>query len=328
MRAKDNMMFYSIRHITRFRYSAPVRESVMELRMQPRSEGPQMLRSFQISTNPRAQLYAYTDHAGNAVYHFNVLRAHEELRIEAMAVVEIFRGPPLPEAADSLEWDRYNDFNLTAEHFDLLEPSRFCNFSADLQTFKAEKNLEKPAGDPLSALKTLNRAIYESFVYEPGTTQVHSPIDHALAIRSGVCQDFAHIMIAVARKWGIPARYVSGYLYHWPRGKERHGADATHAWVEAFLPSLGWIGFDPTNDVIVGEQHIRAAVGRDYADVPPTRGVLKGTAESELAIAVSVVPTAAPVRHEDFLRIARPMDAPKPTPSMPERLYQQQQQQQ
>src|SRR5262249_1756911 len=103
-------MFYSIRHVTRFRYSAPVRESVMELRMQPRSEGPQALRSFQITTNPRAQLYAYTDYLGNAVYHFNVLREHEELRIEAQAVVEIAAMPPLPAVADSLEWDRYNAY--------------------------------------------------------------------------------------------------------------------------------------------------------------------------------------------------------------------------
>src|SRR6201986_5300552 len=101
-------MYYSIRHITRFRYSRPVRQSVMELRMQPRSEGPQALRSFQIATNPRAQLYAYTDHLGNAVYHFNVLREHEELRIEAQAVVEIGAIPPIPEHLDPLEWSRYN----------------------------------------------------------------------------------------------------------------------------------------------------------------------------------------------------------------------------
>src|SRR5271165_7443153 len=101
-------MFYSIRHVTRFRYSAPVRESVMELRVQPRSEGPQSLRNFQITTNPRAQLYAYTDHFGNAVYHFNILRAHEELRIEAQAVIEMALLPPQKLSTDMLEWDRYN----------------------------------------------------------------------------------------------------------------------------------------------------------------------------------------------------------------------------
>src|SRR5215467_10981831 len=112
-------MFYSIRHITRFRYSNPVRESVMELKMQPRSEGAQALRNFQVSTNPRAQLYAYTDHFGNAVYHFNVLRQHSELRIEALSVIEVKDFAQPPTHADALEWSRYNQLNLRAEHYDL-----------------------------------------------------------------------------------------------------------------------------------------------------------------------------------------------------------------
>jgi len=319
-------MFYSIRHVTRFRYVEPVRESVMELRMQPRSEGPQTLRSFQISTNPRAQLYAYTDHLGNAVYHFNLLRQHEELRIEAQAVVELGAFPSPPAKLDDLEWGRYNSYNLTDDHFDMLGPSKFARLSPELLTFMKIAELEKPVGDPLSAIKTLTRAIYDSFDYESGITEVHSPIEHALRERRGVCQDFTHIMTAVARAWGIPARYVSGYMYH--RGsRDRSQADATHAWVECYLPSLGWVGFDPTNNIMAGERHVRAAVGRDYHDVPPTRGTFKGTANSELSIAVSIEPTQAPVRHEDFLKVARPMSA-QPTPSMPERLYHQQQQQQ
>jgi transglutaminase-like putative cysteine protease len=321
-------MYYSIRHVTRFRYSSPVRESVMELRMQPRSEGQQSLRSFQLTTNPRAQLYAYTDYLGNAVYHFNVLREHEELRIEAQAVVEIAGLAPLPPHADLLEWGRYNSYNLSDEQFDLLEPSNFAFMSQPLAEFMTAHDLVKPKEDPLTALKHLCTTLHASFAYEPGVTDAQSPIDLALKEKSGVCQDFAHIMIAIARSWGIPARYVSGYLHHRGRGQDRSSEDATHAWVEAYLPSLGWIGIDPTNDTLVTDRHIRAAVGRDYADVPPTRGTYKGGAESELAIAVAVEPTQAPVRHEDFLRVARPMSAPRPTPSMPEHLYHQQQQQQ
>src|SRR6218665_3528357 len=199
-------MFYSIRHITRFRYNAPVRESVMELRMQPRSEGPQTLRSFQISTNPRAQLYAYTDHLGNAVYHFNLLREHEELRIEAQAVVEVNQPRALPEKLDALEWGRYNGFNLQDDHFDMLGPSRFAAPSPALSTFMRIADLEKPDGDPLSALKKLQRGIFDSFEYQSGVTEVNSPIEVALDQRRGVCQDFAHIMTAIARVWGIPAR--------------------------------------------------------------------------------------------------------------------------
>jgi transglutaminase-like putative cysteine protease len=321
-------MFYSIRHVTRFRYSAPVSESVMELRMQPRSEGPQMLRSFQIVTNPRAQLYAYTDHFGNAVYHFNTLRAHDELRIEAQAVVEIGKMPVIPDVADSLEWGRYNELNLSDDHFDLIEPSRFAHMSPILLEFMQKQGIETPQGDPLAALTTLSARIHDAFEYESGVTEVHSPIDHALRAGRGVCQDFAHIMIAVARHWHVPARYVSGYLFHRREGRDRSEDGATHAWLECWLPSLGWVGFDPTNGMLAGDRHIRAAVGRDYADVPPTRGTFKGDAHSELAIAVAVEPTQAPIRHEDFLRVARPMSSPGPTPSMPERLYHQQQQQQ
>ena len=296
--------------------------------MQPRSEGPQALRSFQIATNPRAQLYAYTDHLGNAVYHFNVLREHMELRIETQSLVELIPPPPLPQNADPLEWDRYNTFNLSSEQFDLLEPSKFAHMSQSLAEFMKAQSLDKPQGDVLSALKHLNRTIYDSFEYQTGITEVHSPIDDALKAKSGVCQDFAHLMIAVMRNWGVPARYVSGYLHHGKKGQDRSHDDATHAWVEAYLPSMGWIGFDPTNDIMTSERHIRVAVGRDYADVPPTRGTYKGGADSELAISVSVQPTQAPIRHEEFLRVARPIKPGSEPPTRAEQFYHQQQQQQ
>jgi len=318
-------MFFSVHHITRFRYSSPVHESVMELRMQPRSEGRQTLRSFQLVTTPRTQLHAYTDYLGNAVYHFNVLRAHEELRIDAQAVIESAVFSP-PEAVDSLEWERFNALNLSSDHLDLLQPSRFAAPSPALSAFMARHDLNAPHGDPLTALRALNHAIHDAFEYEKGITEVHSPIDHALEEGRGVCQDFAHIMIAIARVWGVPARYVSGYLCQRRKNEHRAADDATHAWVEAYLPSLGWVGLDPTNDIMTTERHIRVAVGRDYADVPPTRGTFKGDAESELAISVTVEPAQAPIRHEEFLRVARPMK-PK-TPTNAERAYQQQQQQQ
>src|SRR6516225_3747193 len=149
-------MFYSIRHVTRFRYDAPVSESVMELRMQPRSEGPQTLRNFQITTNPRAQLYAYTDHLGNAVYHFNVLRKHSELRIEVQSVVEMAERHAPPERVDDLEWSRYNNLNLSAEQHDLAEDSKFACMSAKLREFMAAKGIDKPQGDTLTALRRLN----------------------------------------------------------------------------------------------------------------------------------------------------------------------------
>lgn len=321
-------MFYSVRHITRFRYSNPVRESVMELRMQPRSESQQALRNFQIITNPRSQLLAYTDHFGNAIYHFNVLREHSELRIEAQSVIEMKDVAALPVVADALEWQRYNRFNLRAEHYDLLEESAFARGSPQLAQFIADHGLKRPPGDPVTALRHLNGVIYSAFDYEVGITQVHSPIEQALAAKRGVCQDFAHIMIAIARSWGVPARYVSGYLYHRRQDVDRSASDATHAWAEFYLPSMGWLAFDPTNNIAAGERHIRVAVGRDYADVPPTRGTFKGDTQSELAVSVRVEPTSAPVRHEEFLRVARPMAAVNGASKSAESSFYQQQQQQ
>jgi transglutaminase-like putative cysteine protease len=133
-------------------------------------------------------------------------------------------------------------------------------------------------------------AIYARFEYRRNATRVDSPIDEALESRRGVCQDFAHIMIALGRHLGVPCRYVSGYLFQQSDREVRSTDGATHAWVEALLPGMGWVGFDPTNDMVAGDRHIRVAIGRDYADVPPTRGVFKGLSavKSELAVAVAV----------------------------------------
>jgi transglutaminase-like putative cysteine protease len=199
-----------------------------------------------------------------------------------------------------------------------------------LSRFITELALERGA-DPLESLKRLNDVMYDVFDYTPGFTAADSPIDAALAHRKGVCQDFAHIMLAVARRWGVPARYVSGYLYHGSGTKERSTPDATHAWVECFLPSVGWIGFDPTNDMLASERHVAAAVGRDYGDVPPTRGVYKGDAESALSVAVLVHEARAARAATDFLRMprvkpVRPAD--KPGGPLLHQIHQQQQQQQ
>ena len=139
----------------------------------------------------------------------------------------------------------------------------------------------------------MNEGIYRLFAYVPNSTKVDSPIEEALLSRQGVCQDFAHIMIALARPLRIPCRYVSGYLFHCEENghQDRSLEGASHAWVEAFVPRLGWVAFDPTNNLIGGDRHIRVAIGRDYADVPPTRGVHKGEAHSELAVAVTVSPS-------------------------------------
>lgn len=298
--------FYEISHLTQYRYSEPVREAVMEIFKQPRSQDHQQLRSFKITIDPHCQLFAYADACGNAVYHFDLPDAHTELAIRTEGVVEIQPLPDLPDALPEDAWEALPALAKAPDDWEMLQPSRFVAPSDALAGF-IEAHGIAPAKDPLTSLRALNQAIYEALDYVPDSTHAHSPIDEALAARAGVCQDFAHIMATIARGWGIPCRYVSGYLYTEGGGHDRSRPDASHAWVEAALPGLGWVGFDPTNDTLACDRHIRVAVGRDYADVPPTRGVFKGNAESELSVAVSVAETGKPRRHEEFLRIVRPM---------------------
>ncbi|WP_394763426.1 transglutaminase N-terminal domain-containing protein [Phenylobacterium sp.] len=304
-------MLLAVRHSTRYLYDQPVRESVMELWMQPQKLSHQRLISFELEIEPAAQLFSYADTFGNAVYHFDIPQPHDRLTITARSAVETEPPPALPDGLDRGEWDRLKSDFVRGEHFDFLHPHGFAGPTAALAAFVAEKNLDElRVRDPFRALLDLNRAIYDAFAYEAGVTRADSPIDDVLKARGGVCQDFAHVMIAICREWGIPARYVSGYLFTDRKAGDRSDPDATHAWVEVFLPSLRWVGFDPTNNIIAAERHIACAVGRDYSDVPPSRGVYKGEAESELAVGVTVRKARAAVSEPEFLRISQP--TPKP----------------
>jgi len=178
-------------------------------------------------------------------------------------------------------------------------PSEFARPSEALEHLASELNCER-RGSPLDLLTELNEGIYKSFAYVPNSTRVDSPIDEALRTRQGVCQDFAHIMIALVRPLHIPCRYVSGYLFHRDAAEEKDRSleGASHAWVEALVPRLGWVAFDPTNNLVGADRHIRIAIGRDYADVPPTRGVHKGEASSKLSVSVTVSPSDAPPPEE------------------------------
>lgn len=291
-------MHYAIRHSTQFRYSKPVRESFSEIRMQPRSEGGQRCRSFALRSDPGARVFAYRDHLGNVVHHFAIPAKHTELAIIAEAVVETTPAlEPLPQSLGVEAWGELDDLVARGDYWEFLLESRFAVRSERLLALAAELGAIR-RDDPLSLLRELNGALNGAFAYQPQSTKVDSPIDDALQARSGVCQDFSHIMIALCRGLGLPARYVSGYLFHRADATDRSLPDATHAWVEALLPGLGWVGFDPTNDLLAGERHIRTAIGRDYADVPPVRGVYKGGPASDMAVAVRVTPTEAPPPEE------------------------------
>ncbi len=283
-------MAYSVRHITRFKYEPAVRESVMEVRMQPRTDARQRCLSFSLDVTPRASMMMYRDFFGNAVHHFDIPGQHELIEVAAQAVVEVL--PPLVAHAVG-DWEELDARVAQGDYWEMMLPSLYARPTELLEKLRERLDLKR-RGNPLELLQELNTQMYEFFEYAPNTTKVDSPIDEALESRQGVCQDFAHIMIALVRQLKIPCRYVSGYLFHADSAKDRSPAGATHAWVEAYLGELGWVAFDPTNNLPGCERHVRVAIGRDYADVPPTRGVHKGEAGSELSVTVSVSPVDAP----------------------------------
>jgi transglutaminase-like putative cysteine protease len=231
-------------------------------------------------------------------------------------------------------WQELDALVAEGDYWEMLLPSEFAEPTPALLDLAKKLNVVR-RDDPLMLLHELNRRLYDYFIYVPRSTRVDSPIDEALVTREGVCQDFAHVMIALVRGLGIPCRYVSGYLHHRNQDQDRSTHDATHAWVEAFLPHLGWVGFDPTNDLIASDRHIRAALGRDYADVPPSRGIYRGRANSQLFVAVRVeaserapsLDQELPIP-EDWTTLVEKAQAPPPPPAEPLLLIQAQQQQQ
>jgi len=323
---------FNIRHITRFIYEASISESVMEARVQPRSDGTQRCLRFALSTTPVSRIRMYQDHDGNLVHHFNIPGRLSRLSVIADALVESLPVAPLPETLGPGSWDRLDAATASGAFWELLNPSPFTRSTVRLRELSEEMRLSR-FEDPVVTLRAVNREVYSRLTYSPKSTRVDSPIDEALASRKGVCQDFTHIMIALVRQLGIPCRYVSGYLYQQGEQNLRSVQGATHAWLEAWLPELQWVGFDPTNDLVTDHRHIRVAVGRDYADVPPTRGVFKGASavRSELSVSVRVGHEAANLSEKltpPMPWISRDVTQPAVRPDSISSPQQQQQQQQ
>lgn len=317
-------MIYSVRHVTKFCYEPEVREIVMELRMQPRSEGNQRCLNFKLDLAPQANVMHYRDYQGNSVHHFDIPGAHQQIAITSRALVEIKAVSP-PDVSAAGDWNELDELSRREDCSEWMLESYFAHSTDKLKAFADEIELKRRA-TPMEVLLDLNQSIYNMFAYAPKSTKVDSPIDEALGARQGVCQDFAHIMITLLRSIDVPCRYVSGYLAHAEANNDRSPDDASHAWVEALVPKLGWIGFDPTNNLVGGDRHIRVAVGRDYADVPPNRGVYKGESQSELSVAVSVTNSAERGAEELFPTMVARTVPPRVTGAK-QRLAQEQQQQ-
>lgn len=283
---------YEIEHVSRYRYNLPVQRCAMLLCLEPREDLRQRRLRFEIETDPVGGLGRETDSFGNARHVLDVQRGHRVLEITARSTVESRSPGRLPECLDAGAWDEIHALGGSFDDWDFIHPSPLIRPSPALAAFVARHCIRR-GDDPLESLLRLSDTLFSRLHYIPGATSAESSVDQILRTDQGVCQDFTHVMIAIARSWGIPARYVSGYL-HVNGQCGGHSADnATHAWVECRLPELGWTGFDPTNQGIAGEGHVRIAVGRDYRDVSPTRGVIQGGGAASLEVDVRMRADAA-----------------------------------
>jgi transglutaminase-like putative cysteine protease len=288
-------MLYAITHVTHFAYDAPVSESHMEVRMQPLTRGAQSCLRYELEVEPRVRAQRFRDHLSNWVDYFSVPGRHQSLLITARTDVDVGRPATLPRSLDAAEWDAIDSWVANDAHWDLRNPTAFATWSPALIAYAdSVAPARSRVIDPLSAVREIVTRVHRDFEYSPYSTRVNSTIDEALAARRGVCQDLAHVTVSLLRRLNLPTRYVSGYIAPPENGgMTPSAASATHAWIEVLLPRLGWVGFDPTHNMEASERHVRVAVGRDYADVPPARGVCKGGAGSTLTVTVDIRPAGA-----------------------------------
>jgi transglutaminase-like putative cysteine protease len=283
-------------HRTVYSYSEVVSTSRHEARLSPREHEHQHTLAHQVEITPRPALRRRRfDYFGNRALHFTLDEPHRSLEVVAQSVVEV-TPMLLPELGRTEPWEAVRD-RMRADHkrdvldaYEMAFASPHVPRTPGLGEYAAPSF---PAGRPvLEGVRDLTRRIHADFVYDPRATDVSTPLLRVLETRRGVCQDFAHLMIGCLRAVGLAGRYVSGYLLtRPPPGKPRLvGADASHAWVSTWVPELGWVDFDPTNDVIPADEHVAIGHGRDFGDVTPLRGVILGGGAHTLHVSVDVAP--------------------------------------
>ncbi len=286
---------YRVEHETLYTYASPVARSWQLARLTPRSLPWQRLLSHSLQIDPRPDEFEDAiDSFGNTVTHFALHGAHRRLQVRMHCTVDVAARPALPDA--DLPWESVRDAQRDSEPpLDLAaarmtEPTPLVPLSEQALAYAAPHFTA--ARGWLEAVRSLMKAIHADFSFDPEATTVTTSVDEVLAQRRGVCQDFAHLMLACLRAHGLPARYVSGYLLtdHRPGRARLMGVDATHAWVAAYSPECGWVEFDPTNDQLADTRYITLAWGCDFADVVPLRGVILGGDEQTLDVRVSVIP--------------------------------------
>ena len=293
-------MIYQVRHLTTYLYEKQVSFARCALRLTPHEgDGQTVLESRLELTPAPTRQQAHTGQFGERVLTATIETAHDELQILAQSRVRVDR-PALPRPLGGAPWETVREQALDTTRLDLGSPAQFLYptamtaLQAPITAFAAESFT--PGRAIIEAAFDLAGRIKADFAYDPKATKVSTPAIEAFAARHGVCQDFAHIMISGLKGLGLPAAYVSGYLRTVPPpGKPRlEGADATHAWVSLWCgEAAGWVGFDPTNALVVAGDHIILAIGRDYADVAPIGGVVLGPGDQDIKVAVEVIPEEA-----------------------------------
>ncbi len=274
-------MKVKLEHVTRLDYSTDVIEGVMDVRLGPLSDEDQRWDVFSIIVNPSGSVRRYTDGFGNRAHLITVAKPHRMLEVITRCdVVTTLMDPFTPPT-------RAPTPLTPSELADYLPSSPLVFVSAELASLAVPFSAQSAEGR-FESVRQLSRFVHEEFTYTRHVTTVATTVAEVLEHRSGVCQDFAHLLIGLCRSIGIPARYVSGYTVSTGSDDSSPVSDteASHAWVEAFTPTHGWRGFDPTNDLVASTAHIKMAIGRDYADVPPTRGTFRGLADERLTVSV------------------------------------------
>ena len=288
-------MKYIVTHRTKYFYSQPVPVCHNLVHLRPRVLLGQYCEDFQLVVHPKPNdLAERIDSFGNPETYFSIEQPHIDLNITATSKLEKRDSQPIP--LQSKPWDSLVNRLSCDRSIEYLEPYEFAFATERTLLFPALVDWTRPLfpkGRPIvEACQELTHRIYTDFQYAPGTTNVSTSIEEVFHTKQGVCQDFAHLQLACLRSLGIAARYISGYVRTIPPpGQERLvGADASHAWVSVFCGDLGWIDFDPTNDVVPSMDHITLAWGRDYHDVAPVKGVILGGGEHRMSVSVDVEP--------------------------------------
>jgi transglutaminase-like putative cysteine protease len=288
---------YRLRHLTRYRYRKPVVYARCALRLTPQMGPDQLVKDMQLDLAPRPkQISERTGPFGERVTFATIETPHRELTILAESLVTVSREPP-PAALRGPAWEALRDEAFASTSLNPSSPANFLYPTAMTALHPAIIGFADESFTPgrpvLEAGFELAARIKNQFIYDSRSTEISTPAIQSFDARRGVCQDFAHIMISGLQGLGLPAAYVSGYIRTIPPpGVARlTGADATHAWVNLWCgDTIGWVGLDPTNALVVGSEHVILAVGRDYSDVAPTAGVLHGSGEQRVSVAVDMIP--------------------------------------